>query len=283
MRSLLAPEGSLVVEETGPDLLDSLRKHIKAGERFVVAAGGDGTVHQVANCLMQLSNDERSGIRLGALALGSSNDFHKPKGRGSIAGVGARLAHDRAAPHNIVRCSWRSSGAERQEYFLANASMGIVADANRLYNTNRGVAGAFKRLSVSAAITYCSLATLFGSRNQRAVLTIDGASSEHDITNIGILLNPHFGGGLRYDMPIDPAGETMCVQLCEGMSPLRKLLTFVSLALGRFTGLPKTRTWWCRSVRIEAMRPFAFEMDGEVREMTCVDIQLFRDALSVCP
>jgi diacylglycerol kinase family enzyme len=255
---------------------------VQSGETVIVAAGGDGTVHQVANCLMRLDDDERCRVRLGAIALGSSNDFHKPQNRAPVAGIRARLECDHALLHNVVRCAWDVNGALQQEYFVVNASMGIVADANRLYNSNRGVAGVLKRVSVGAAIAYCSIATLLASRNRRAKVTIDGISREGQITNLSVLLNPHFGGGLRYDTVIDPGGPSICVQLCEGMSLARKIWTFLSLSFGRFSGLPKTSTLWCRSVRIDTRESFAFEMDGEVRQTNSVEMTLVRGALSIC-
>jgi YegS/Rv2252/BmrU family lipid kinase len=45
----------------------------KEGFELVIAAGGDGTVHEVVNGLMQVSKEKRP--RLGVVPLGSGNDF----------------------------------------------------------------------------------------------------------------------------------------------------------------------------------------------------------------
>src|SRR6185312_16612263 len=45
----------------------------QAGARYVIAVGGDGTVHEVANGLLSVSSD----AALGVVPIGSGNDFAK--------------------------------------------------------------------------------------------------------------------------------------------------------------------------------------------------------------
>jgi len=272
-----------VVEETGQGFDAALSQHLRRGERFIVAAGGDGTVHQVVNCLLALPERERESVCLGALALGSSNDFHQPRNTSRmLAGVYSRIERRLAIAHNVVQCVWENAGHARTEHFIANASLGVVADANRVYDRSRGLVALLKRLSIDLAIGYCAVSTLFRAPNRRLRIAVDGAWSEHVVSNLGVLLNPYFAGGLRYDTPIDVTGPQMCVQLCENMSRWRKLRTFAALARGKFRGLPGTRNWWCQSLRVEADEPFVLEMDGELREMTSVEMTLRKGALLVC-
>ncbi len=68
----LYPDATLVEAE---DLTDAAEQAARAGAGLVVAAGGDGTVHAVANGLMRVgaSGDERPA--LGVLPMGTGNDF----------------------------------------------------------------------------------------------------------------------------------------------------------------------------------------------------------------
>ncbi len=52
----------------------------RAGEALVVAAGGDGTVHLVANGLMQAGTSAETRPALGVLPLGTGNDFARTLG-----------------------------------------------------------------------------------------------------------------------------------------------------------------------------------------------------------
>ena len=66
-------------------LLDSAGEWLRALDRArregverVVAVGGDGTVHAVANAILGDGSGAWDGVTLGAVGVGSSNDFHKP-------------------------------------------------------------------------------------------------------------------------------------------------------------------------------------------------------------
>src|SRR3990172_6041274 len=57
----------------------AVRTALLAGETDFVAAGGDGTVNLLVQAIMELGAQSLLGsVRLGAIGLGSSNDFHKP-------------------------------------------------------------------------------------------------------------------------------------------------------------------------------------------------------------
>jgi diacylglycerol kinase (ATP) len=105
-----------------------------AGEQgcdLVIAAGGDGTVHEVINGLMQIPEQQRSA--LGILPLGSGNDF------AHILGVPENPAVALAAclngrPVSLDMGSVRA-GLDRQEYF--NNTLGIGFDAVVTIHTRR--------------------------------------------------------------------------------------------------------------------------------------------------
>ena len=62
-------------------LLDSLKK----GKTNFIIAGGDGTINHFLNNIINLAEPEiLSEIRIGAVGIGSSNDFHKPFRSGNI-------------------------------------------------------------------------------------------------------------------------------------------------------------------------------------------------------
>ena len=64
---------------------------VNRGVKMFVAAGGDGTVHALLNALVDSrGGNPLAGFTLGAVGLGSSNDFHKPIGH-TVLGVPVRL------------------------------------------------------------------------------------------------------------------------------------------------------------------------------------------------
>ena len=69
----------------------AVRREIEDGTRLFIAAGGDGTVSALADELVWARGRIPLGeFTLGAVGLGSSNDFHKPFGR-AVGGVPVRI------------------------------------------------------------------------------------------------------------------------------------------------------------------------------------------------
>jgi diacylglycerol kinase (ATP) len=264
------------IAKRGPDLeieettslegtVASMRRALERGERVFVAAGGDGTVNLLVNAMMELP--EEAGAALGAIGLGSSNDFHKPFDHGSfIGGVPARLDSEGAVPCDVIRVEFEGgAGGSGTRHAIINASLGITAEANASFNAPTRLINAAKRLSVDAAIVASVLHTLATYRDVRCRITIDGVDvGGFSVSNLGVIKNPHFAGSFCYDTPIEPNDGRIGVNLCERLTRFQVLATLAALRKSRFRGRPKTRSWVARKVSVEADRAFALETDGEV-------------------
>jgi diacylglycerol kinase (ATP) len=98
----------------------------QAGEKgfdLVLAAGGDGTVHEVVNGLMQVPAGKRP--HLGIVPLGSGNDFAHILGLPEDPVEAIKCAVD-GSPHSLDVGLLRS-GSGRQEYFDNTLGMGFDA------------------------------------------------------------------------------------------------------------------------------------------------------------
>ena len=245
--------------------LASMRDALERGEREFVAAGGDGTVNLLVNAMMELP--EEAGAALGAIGLGSSNDFHKPFDRGSsVGGFPARLDSGRARPCDVIRVDFEGGeGGGGTRYAIINASLGITAEANASFNAPTRFVNAAKRLSVDAAIVASVLRTLVTYRDVRCRIAIDGeAVGVLSVSNLGVIKNPHFAGSFCYDTPIEPDDGLIGVNVCERLTRFQVLATLAALRKRRFCGRPKTRSWVARRASATGDRIFALETDGEV-------------------
>lgn len=256
---------------------------VDSGERRFVAAGGDGTVNLVANALMGVGHD---GVALGAVALGSSNDFHKPfRSCSRLEGVPAKLQWDRAAPRDVIMVSYRDAdGQVARRICLINAGVGITAHANAIYNGHFPVISRVQRVSVEGAILASIVHALGTFRSIPCALSIDDASPVRlSLTNLAVLKSPHVAGALCYDTPVRPADGIMRVTLCVGMTKREILRTLLNLYRRRFIGSPKTSTHVGTRLRLRSAQPFALEMDGEVVHTIDAHFELVPGALRCCP
>jgi diacylglycerol kinase family enzyme len=277
-------EARLTASATEAD--EVVRSAIAAGERVIVAAGGDGTMNGVLNALMDPATDRpRGDVAFGAIGLGSSNDFHKPfAAERTIAGVPARVSSTEVRARDVGKAVSRlPGGGVRTRYFLLNASLGAVAQANAFFNAGDRVLRWLKPRSVEAAILYAALATIARGPRLRLALSLDGGPEETvTVSTMGILKSVHFAGGMRYDTKVTPDDGMFDVNLWERMGRVRLVRTMVSLYGGRFTGLPGARCLRARAVRIVPEPPVHLELDGEVSEVERAELSVLPGVLHVC-
>jgi diacylglycerol kinase family enzyme len=274
--------GGFDVEEIGAPgrMPERLAELVRQGERRFVAAGGDGTVNLLVNAIMALPESElperelpdgevarREGIVLGAVGLGSSNDFHKPFDESAtIEGMPVKVDFDGARDRDVIRIEYeKPDGPTATRYSLINASVGVTAEANARFNEPNWFIRAARVVSVDAAISAAVLTTLVTWTDVTCALSIDGGEpAMTSVTNLGVFKNAHFGGALCYDTPVAPDDGVLGVGLCEGMSALETASALSALRKGRFSGRPKRRTWKVRGISVRGDRVFALETDGEV-------------------
>lgn len=276
MNFLACPTSS--IEEVGP----RVTRGIQDGHDVIVAAGGDGTVNAVLNRMMDLP---RVDVALGAIGLGSSNDFHKPLNPDRmVAGVPVRISPRKGILVDVgkaVLCD--PDGGMQTRYFLLNASLGFVAEGNAFFNTNDPTLLWLKRRNVEAAILYTAFVNLLRFQSFCTRIRLDDSFERVvPLSSLGVLKKVHFAGGMRYDTSVAADDGRFDVNLWEGMNRADIVRTMANLYRGRFSGLPRTRSWRASRVRIVPERPASFELDGEVRRITSADLAVVPRALRVC-
>jgi diacylglycerol kinase family enzyme len=265
LRERIGPFHAEEIDSPG-ELTLQLYKAVKRGENTFLAAGGDGTVHLLLNSLMNCSVDTRS-ITLGAIGLGSSNDFHKPFREESYIGkVPVRADTVDAAPRDVIRIDYQDDRGDRAtRYCLINASLGITAEANALFNSKGRFIRVARKASVDAAILAAALQSIVTYRNIPCILETDEREKESAlVSNLGIIKNPHFAGTLCYDTPVRSDDGKLRINLCADLDLGERISMLRALHNRRFKGLPKTRSWEGTQLSVGSYEPFALEMDGEV-------------------
>ncbi len=273
-----------------PQNVDALQKLLQRaiddGETDFVAAGGDGTVNTLLNSICELARPNKlCGIRLGAVGLGSSNDFHKPFLKAQFVGdVPCKVDFCNAHLRDIGCLTLGDNGHTWQRYFLANASSGVTAEANRLFNHPTIALALLKRVSTRAAILYAAVRTILIYRNFEC--TIQVGQNEHlitQLTNLAVMKNPHVSGSFLYDTPVALNDGTFAINLSEWMSKLELLHLLYSLSHRKFRHLHHTQSWSQPSVKISCTEQMAVEYDGEIATACTAVFTVLRQHIQVCP
>ncbi len=265
---------------------NAIQSALNGGEEHFVAAGGDGTVNLVVGLLVEQARPEqRSAIVVGAVGLGSSNDFHKMTGpTAGIGGFPCRLNFAHPIWHDVGRTTYLDeTGALRVRHWVINASVGTTAWGNWIYNEERGLIGSVKRCSSSLAIVFAALRALLGFTGAWMTLRYDdGPVMSTRVRNLGVVKNPNFTGCLRYDSPYEPGSGDFFVHLLAESSLWDTVVTLARLARGRFAGRPTAHSRRARRFALDAANPFAVEGDGEIVVTRHVEFSLEPLGLQVC-
>lgn len=257
---------------------DALAGAIVDGTRFFVAAGGDGTVNALVDALdRRRATVPLEDLVLGAVGLGSSNDFHKPV-RNAVDGIPVRIDAAGAEPRDLIACTF--DGVD--SLAVISASVGVTAEANAFFNEDPLV-GRVKRYSTLAAILWSAVHTVATFRGLSGTVGLPGLTGRVWINNLSVLETEWLSGGFRYDTPVDPTDGRLQVNLLEGRSRLGTLGSLAALARGRFRGRPGTHCAAVQTLAIELDAPAALELDGEIRHARSIQFAVHPRRIRTCP
>ena len=259
---------------------------LKQGHREFIAGGGDGTVNLILQHIIELvPSSQLSKIKIGAIGLGSSNDFHKPfTNKQMINGIPCKFNFRLAAARDVGILSFPDHKEHiQQKYWLINASIGIAAEANLFFNTPDHILHYLKKTRTNWAILYAAFRTIAFYRNRNMQIRIGkNKSKQISCTNMGIVKSPHFSGNFSYNTPFKTDNGQFYVNICRDMHLLNTLNLLWNLSKSRFRGLPKTESFRSDHLTVTSDQPFAVEFDGEVIATKQVNFYIKRKMIGVC-
>jgi diacylglycerol kinase (ATP) len=222
----------------------------RQGARHVVAVGGDGTVHEVANGLLRSDTD----AALGVVPVGSGNDFAK------IVGV---YGHDasRAVARLVTATSRRfDAGRVLGEWFVNSVGFGfgpaVVQTRNRMAN----LSGFFSYLVPIVR-------TFFTFEPQVFDVAAPGFRERGYMMMIEVCNGTTAGGSYRFAPDADPADGKMDVCLIRRVSLPRFLMAIPRVMRGTHTSMREVAMVKTAKLVVRSPeQPLVVHVDGELRE-----------------
>jgi len=251
----------------------------QAGEQgydLVIAMGGDGTVHEVMNGLMQVPAEKRPV--LGVVPAGSGNDF----GHGIKASTTPTEALNRAinGEPSTIDLGVMTAGDGRKEYFDNTLGIGfgaIVTIRSHRLPLLRGFI-----MYLTAVIQ----TIIFDHNPIKMQMEIDGKKVEDSIIYLIICNGPREGGGflIAPDAIIDDG--ILDYAMISNVSRLKMFRIVPEVMKGTHGRFKEVTIDRCKKFTLTADRPLYIHADGEIfsgpgTDLRQVSFEILPNALKV--
>jgi len=230
------------------------RQAAEAGYSLVIAIGGDGTVHEVINGLMQVPPETRP--RLGIVPLGSGNDF--AHSIGIIGSPAETLKKIYTGQPKQVDVGVFDLGKGKREYY--NNTFGLGFDATVTIRTHR-----IKLLRGFLMYLVAVLQTITLNHDAPMMhITTDLESWDEETIMMVVCNGPREGGGFLVAPGSDSSdGVLNYASVCH-VSRLMMLRLIPEVMKGTHGRFKQVRLGKLHTMQIKADKPITIHADGEV-------------------
>jgi diacylglycerol kinase (ATP) len=243
------------VETTAPrQAIELARQAASEGYELVIAAGGDGTAHEVLNGLVQVPFDQRPCM--GILPVGSGNDFCHMTGMPGDPADALRQIY--TGPCGTIDLGLLSLDDGCTEYF--GSALGIGFDA---IVTIRAKRLKFMR-GYPMYLTAVFQAILLDHDSPHLHITTDQESWDETVVMLAVMNGQREGGGFFVTPQGLPDDGLFDYAQIRHVSRPMMLRILPEVLKGTHTTLKDIRMGRCRKLDLRSDKPLALHLDGEV-------------------
>jgi YegS/Rv2252/BmrU family lipid kinase len=173
----------------------------REGRGLIVACGGDGTISEVANGILESGCGDV--VELGILPSGTGGDFRRSLGIPARAADAARtLRTGRARQTDVGRVTYiNHEGAEEARYFLGVASLGMSTDIIervKLKGSRSFPAARSGWLGGKISFAAATVQSTLSSPGTSVIVQLEDAPERRlTVSNLCIANARYFGGGMK--------------------------------------------------------------------------------------
>ncbi|OQA20956.1 MAG: Diacylglycerol kinase [Actinobacteria bacterium ADurb.Bin346] len=234
----------LHISKSAEDIREIISKNIDVFDNFI-SCGGDGTVHNIANCLAG------TGKNLGCIPLGSGNDIARNLGIPLEIDKAAAIINDgntRKLDMGMINGKY---------YYLAVSGAGFDSAVTDLANNTR------LPLKGTSKYTYAVYRTLITFRSKKFFIKFDGQEKTANAMFVVVGNMSSYGGGMKIVPEADPEDGIFDVCIINRMSKMYFVKVFPSVFEGKHTSDPFVDYFKASEVEIDSEYNFSVFADGE--------------------
>jgi YegS/Rv2252/BmrU family lipid kinase len=260
------------------------KRGAEQGRKFIIACGGDGTINEVANGILESKAD----IELGVLPSGTGGDFRRTLGMPANTRDAAQdLKNGETKLVDVGRATFLNhSGEEVSRYFLNVASFGLSASVIERVKTKnkfdwlphdllRGKATfAVSTLQEVLDLNFTSVRVKIDEKEEKILNTI----------NFAVANSRYFGGGMKIAPDASINDGFFDIVNIGDMKTAKILLNAYTLYAGSHLSLEEVKHIHAKRVEVkpvDAKKEIYLETDGELPGKLPAIFEIVPEALKV--
>jgi len=227
------------------------------GYRNLVAVGGDGTVHEVANGI--LSSGGAGDATLGIISTGTGSDFARSLGiPRHYEPACSALVNGRTSQIDVGVVEYTNEGKTLSRFFVNAAGVGF--DAAVVEATERST----KRFRGTVPYVLGLLRTLAGYHNKSVILRLGDRTENTRIVTLVVANGAYYGGGMRVAPAANPRDGLLDIMVVRDMGKFALLRAFPRIYKGTHVTHPKVITDKASEITIDTSEQVLVHADGEL-------------------
>jgi YegS/Rv2252/BmrU family lipid kinase len=252
------------------------REAVRQGYDVVAALGGDGTVHEIVNGLMEAP--DRGRPLLGVVPIGSGNDF--------CNNIGLSKEPEQAM-HTLFHGTPRgvdigkvTDGSGRNEYW--DNTLGIGFDATVTIYSYK-----ITRLQGFSMYLWAVIQTILRNHDAPAMtIETDQESLRQETLMLTVCNGPREGGGFHVAPGAVPDDGVLNYAMIAKVSRLMMFRLIPEVMNGTHGRFEQVHLGTCRTMKVASAKPVTIHTDGEIfagfsSDVTQLSIDLMPKALRV--
>ncbi|MGF7141120.1 diacylglycerol/lipid kinase family protein [Roseimarinus sediminis] len=240
--------------------VDLVQKNIEKGYRKIIAIGGDGTLHEVVNGIMQQKELPPTEILLGMISVGTGNDWIKTHNiSNNYKEAIAQIKAGNTITQDVGQITYQNGNEKPETRYFVN-SVGIGFDARVVkYNLPGKIKGKSRKSDYMKGL----IRSLFAHRNVSSLIHLDDQIIDSKIYNLTIGVCQYKGGGFRLLPHAVPDDGLLDVTLACKITRQKLIVSLPKLFGGKVDQIKYFDFYQVQDMKIEVSSPVYTEADGE--------------------
>jgi YegS/Rv2252/BmrU family lipid kinase len=257
--------------------IEIVKQKIAEGYRKFVAVGGDGTLHDVVNGIMQEENEIIKESCVAVIPVGNGNDwcrtYNVPFDYASAIQV---IKKEKHILQDLAQISFIENGEQKNRYIINMAGIGFdaVVCQKVTQQKEKGKSGQTRYL-----INLFS--SLMSYKSMSASVEIDGKKTDGELFTMNVGVCQYNGGGMKQLPKALPADGFLDVMITRKISKSKIIRKIKMLFDGSFIELPEVMSCKAKNVKVNSQTHLLIEIDGEIMGGNPYEFNLIPKAINV--